>query len=485
MDLLSALRARTRRRAARRRFPSEAVRPRRPVLEALEDRLLLSYSFALVADDGPDSPFGVFPTGTAPTLNNLGMGAFRATLKSGGKGIFTRDIPGNLGIIAITSDLISDFPTGGILNDAGTDAFPATLRDGGQAVFTGDGGPLSLIADTSPDSPFSGFLAPVASINNEGTVVFRATLKSGGSGIFTDRAGQAASILYVTGGRYAAFLSSNVQTNGNEVAFRATLSAGGDGLFLGDGLTTNTIATTGGTYSALTGGYANDAGRVVFVANLTAGGQAIVTGDGSQLTTLVDTSGPYSSFFGIAAINNDGQVDFAANLAAGGSGLFSIRDGVVNEIIGTGDSLLGSTVVSFPDQPFPGRALNNPGQLGFRASLADGRTVLVRADPDGAAPASALQVAGLSPAIDFGRRGGGSMLVGLTGAVQSPNIDTSAFANLGFSAAALPDSATVRLSEPVRASRDGPSGDAQDRVFADFAGDWLSDALRTNLAPVA
>jgi hypothetical protein len=72
----------------------------------------------------------------------------------------------------------------------------------------------------------------------------------------------------------------------------------------------------------------------------------------------------------------------------------------------------------------------------------------------------------------------------MTGAVQSPSIDPSAFSNLGFSDAALPDSATVRLSEPVMASRDGPSFDAQDRVFAGFEADWLSDGLQTNLAPV-
>jgi hypothetical protein len=464
---------------------SRRSRARPLVLEALEDRCLLSsYSFTLVADDGPHSPFAEFPAGTAPTLNNPGTGIFRATLNSGGSGLFSRDTQGNLGIIAITSDLIRDFPTGAIINDAGTTAFPADLRAGGQAIFTGDGGPLSHIADTGPDSPFSGFIAPVASINNEGTVAFRATLKSGGSGIFTERAGQPPSIYYVTGGRYAAFLSSNIQRNGNEVAFRATLSAGGDGVFLGDGLTTTTIATTGDTYSALSGGYANDAGTVVIVANLRTGGQAIVTGDGSQLTTIVETSGPYSSFFGIAAINNDGQVDFAANLVAGGSGIFGVRNGVVDKIIGTGDSLLGSTVVSFPDQPFPARALNNPGQLGFRASLADGRTVLVRADPDGAAPGSVLQVAGLISAINLGGRDGGSVLVGITGAVQSPSIDTSALSSLGFSDTALRDTATVRPAEPVMASSSRLSGDAHDRVFAEFDGDWLSDALLTNLARV-
>jgi hypothetical protein len=160
------------------------------------------------------------------------------------------------------------------------------------------------------------------------------------------------------------------------------LSAGGDGLFRGDGVTTTTIATTGKTYSAFTAAsVANDAGTVAFLANLTAGGQAIVTSDGTELHTVVDTSGPFESFTGFVSFNNDGQVLFAANLAAGGRGIFVAQDGEVDEIIGTGDPLLGSTARSFPDTPFAPRALNNLGQLGFLANLADGRQVWVRADP--------------------------------------------------------------------------------------------------------
>jgi arylsulfate sulfotransferase len=363
---------------------SRRHRARPLVVEALEDRCLLSsYSFALLADDGPNSPFILqadLPQGPSP-LNDHGTAEFHSALRSGGEGVFTRDTEGNLGIIAVTSDLARAFPLAGGLLESGTVSFGADLRDGTQAVFTGSGGALSRIADTGPDSPFSNFLPASATINNDDTVAFRATLKSGGTGIFTGRAGETPHILYVTGGRFAALLSQNIQRNGSEVAFRATLTTGGDGVFLGDGLTTTTIATTGDTYSAFGGGVANDAGTVAFVANLTAGGQAVVTGDGTHITTVADTSGPYSSFIGTAALNNAGQVVFTANLAAGGSGIFSARGGVVDEIMGTGDSFLGSTVSSFATTPFAPRGLNNPGQLSFGAHLADGRTVLVRADP--------------------------------------------------------------------------------------------------------
>src|SRR5262249_10300540 len=98
-------------------------RARPLALEALEDRCLLSsYSFTLLADDSPDSPF-LLPgpaTGGIPTINDHGTVAFQAGLKSGDEGVFTRDTQGNLGIIATTSDLISDFRIAGGINDAGT-----------------------------------------------------------------------------------------------------------------------------------------------------------------------------------------------------------------------------------------------------------------------------------------------------------------------------------------------------------------------------
>jgi hypothetical protein len=379
---------RMRHRAVRSRGGSHHAHSRRSrarplVLEPLEDRCLLSsYSFTLLADDGPNSIFSV--AAGIPSVNDQVTAKFHATLRStGADGIFTRNMNGELGIIAVTSNLFRAFPLSGGINDAGTVSFGAALSDGTQAIFTGRGGALSRIADTGPDSPFSSFVQPAANINNQEMVAFRATLRTGGTGIFMGRADEPPRILYVTGGRFTALLSQNLSTNGSDVVFRASLSTGGEGVFRGDGTTTTTIATTGQTYSAFAASTINDAGTVAFAANLTAGGQAIVTGDGTQLTTIADTSGRFSSFFGNVSLNSDGQVVFAANLVGGGSGIFSVRDGVVDEIIGTGDSVFGSTVASFAVPPFPPRGLNNPGQLGFVANLADGRTVIVRADPDG------------------------------------------------------------------------------------------------------
>jgi hypothetical protein len=153
---------------------SRRHRARPVVLEALEDRCLLSaYNFSLLGDSGTFSL-----QGATPSMNDQGTVLFHAGLNSGGEGVFTRDTQGSLGIITVTSDLARAFPIGGGINDLGTMSSGADLRAGGQAIFTGHGGPLSVIADTGPDSPFSSFLGPAATINNDETVAFRATLKS-------------------------------------------------------------------------------------------------------------------------------------------------------------------------------------------------------------------------------------------------------------------------------------------------------------------
>jgi Arylsulfotransferase (ASST) len=348
--------------------------------ESLEERTLLSYSFTLIADNGPHSFFSAVYN--AP-MTDQGILPFHANLRSGGEGIFTRAMDGSLGIIAITSDLLRTIPFSLSINGGGTVGFGADLRDGVRAIFTGNGQELTRVVDTGPDSPLSDLLPPAATINDAGMVAFRGTLKSGGSGLFTVLPGEQPRTLYVTGGSFAAFLSSpTVEKNGETVSFLATLSSGEEAIFTGNGGATTAIATTGELFSAFSDASSiNDAGTVAFLATLTAGGQAVLTGNGGPLTVVADTTGPFSGFIGnVAAINNAGVVAFAATLKDGSSGVFTGPDPAADKIIATGDPLFGSTVVSIDATPFPPRGLNNAGQLTFLAQLADGRTVLVRAD---------------------------------------------------------------------------------------------------------
>jgi hypothetical protein len=94
---------------------------------------------------------------------------------------------------------------------------------------------------------------------------------------------------------------------------------------------------------------------------------------------LQTPGGAYSSFPGAAVINNQGNVVFWATLTAGGSGLITGPDADLDKVIATGDSLFGSTVTTVVSRA--DRALNNAGQEAFQATLADGRTVIARADP--------------------------------------------------------------------------------------------------------
>ena len=125
---------RMRSRAIQRRGGSRRPHTRRHraqplVLEALEDRCLLSsYSFALIADNSPSS---IFTLGALnqPGLNDSGTVMFHSALKSGPIGVFTVDSAGSLTTIART-DLVGAtdfFLGGGITDSVPLPEFPVTL----------------------------------------------------------------------------------------------------------------------------------------------------------------------------------------------------------------------------------------------------------------------------------------------------------------------------------------------------------------------
>lgn len=375
----SSLHARTRRRPSPRQRPAA----RRLILEALEDRMLLSYTFTPIADTSPGSPYSGLEVGQA--INDRGQVAFVAVLKSGGEAIYRTEGDGRLTTIAQTGALIRDFYLSPFMDDSSTVSFGADLTDGRQAIFTGRGGDLTRIADTEPASLFSSIPNPAPRIDARGEVYFRATLRSGGTGFFAGDGGPT-SALYVTGGEFSAFPSSLAhQVHGQFGSFRATLTGGPEGVFKGDGVVTETLVTAGGPYRDFFGAEINDPGTVAISADLTAGGQVLLEARNGALTPFVDTTGAYRQILGAGqvSINNGGEIVFGATLNTGGRGFFDGPDPVADKIIAVGDQLSGSTVVGFPQNAMNPRSLNDAGQFLFRASLADGRTILVRADPDG------------------------------------------------------------------------------------------------------
>jgi hypothetical protein len=345
--------------------------------------MLLAYAFSLIADTSAESPYSKLEVGQA--INDRGQVALVAVLKSGGQALYRTEANGELTTIAQTDAVIKDFYLSPYTNDSGTVSFGANLRNGAQALFTGRGGDLTRIADTEPASLFSTIPNPAARIDARGEVYFRATLRSGGTGFFAGDGG-APDTLYVTGDQFSAFPSSLAhQVHGQFGSFRANLTGGPEGVFKGNGLVTETLVTAGGAYSSFFGAEINDPGTVAISANLTAGGQVLLAARHGTLVPFVDTTGAYLQIRGAGevSINNGGEIIFGATLDAGGRGFFDGPDPFADRVIAIGDALAGSTVIDLPMNAMNPRALNNAGQFLFRADLADGRRILVRAEPDG------------------------------------------------------------------------------------------------------
>jgi hypothetical protein len=97
--------------------------------------------------------------------------------------------------------------------------------------------------------------------------------------------------------------------------------------------------------------------------------------------TLASRQGGQFLGFEDVAVNAAGRAAFLAYrmpAAGSGSGIFTGPDAVADKVIATGDPLFGSTVTGLA---FDRDGLNDAGQIAFRAQLADGRHVVVRAEP--------------------------------------------------------------------------------------------------------
>lgn len=339
------------------------------------------YIFTLVADTtGAFMDFGPAP---APSLNASGTVAFYATSDNGNVGIYK----GN-GAITTTIFATSQFPTSfskPSINQAGTVAFFLAHGGNNASIVTGNGGSLVTVVDTTGE--FTG-LSIYAAINASGTVAFSASHNPPPGGIFTITGGMATRIGF--GGNFTINDAGTVA--GNRSSFP------GEAIATGNGGPTTTIADSSGPLKVF--GYQpaiNNSGTVAFVAGVGdrySGAYGIYSGNGGALTTIADLSGPFNYFdlFGTQpSINGAGIVAFAAGLDAGGYGIFT-GDGVTtNEIIGTGDSLFGSTVTS---ASISTTAFNDNGQLAFYYQLANGTNGIALATPTPEPSASLLLASG-------------------------------------------------------------------------------------------
>jgi hypothetical protein len=366
------------------------------------------YTFTKVADSAQHGfdPFSF----ECSAINNRGDIAFRtARVPRRGtqliQGIY-RANPDGRKLTTITEvgdgfDFLGQIPS---INDEGQVSF--ALRDftqrgpnflETQTVMRGSGMKPTTIATTADDFNRFGF---EPTVNNEGVVAFKAQLDTFDQfdfdqGLFSGQDGKRANITTY-------YLSSNSQfsefgtlsrpsiNNLGNIAFEESVDSGGSAIFVTEGSGFKTIAEP--DPNVIVGRpNLNDAGTVAFHRFFNdRAGEELVSGNGGPLTVIADTSGPFQSFgfyFGFTppALNDNGDVAFLAELdSSGGTGIFVGPDPVGDRVIGTGDTLDGSSVTNLR---FCDEGLNDSGQLAFQATfddpnVPDGRRVAIyRATP--------------------------------------------------------------------------------------------------------
>jgi hypothetical protein len=314
------------------------------------------YTFTLIADS--TGPFKDLD-GSSLSLNSTGTVAFRTTLDSGNRGVFS----GNG--MTTTTIAISSLPFAGFgypsINQAGTVAFVSFPHSGfADGIYAGNGGPLTTIASTA--GPFSSFaFGYTTSINTAGTVAFWAALDTGPGGIFLNSGDT------LTPVSFNSLVGVDFDFSMNEASTFAFRSGNGARVLTANGGTVTTIADSSGplNYFGSTPSL-NNAGTVAFVAGvggIDGGTFGIYKGNGGALTTIADLSGPYSYLgdfnFYQPSINDSGTVAFFAGLDAGGYGIF-LGDGAdTRKVIGTGDAptawpmvrLASPSPIPSPNQP--------------------------------------------------------------------------------------------------------------------------------------
>jgi hypothetical protein len=241
-----------------------------------------------IADTGAGSPFSSFLAPAAP-INNDDMLAFRATLKSGGTGIFTDSAGEPPQTLYLTGGQFTALFQPVIERNGNEMAFRATLTTGQQGVFLGDGQTTTTIATT--DGTYSAFVGGVP--NDEGRVAFIANLTSGGQAIVTGDGTQLETIADTTSGQLSSFLGNTATINNDgQVVFAANLVGGGSGIFIAQHHKVTEIIGTGDplfgsavtsfTANPFAGRGFNNEGQLGFAANLTDGRTVIVRADPLQ-----------------------------------------------------------------------------------------------------------------------------------------------------------------------------------------------------------
>ncbi|HUE89655.1 MAG TPA: hypothetical protein VMO26_26565 [Vicinamibacterales bacterium] len=321
----------------------------------------------------------------APALGNNGEAAFFVQCGAGngvrkGDGVTSTSIYTYRGVLgdpySIPDSVVS-------INDLGFVAFSGAPTGGGStgySILYGNGGPLTVVTDTSVQTQWEFVLRP--SINNSQAVAFMAASSGAGSYNTVIRADGATFTTIAQPGMSAPGAGTIHQAfepalnNGGQVEFSVNTLEGVPGIFRGSGgvLTKIVLGGAAGSFAGI-----NDGGRIAFPVS----GHLVQSGTGGKLTTIASAGGVFHHVgLGVAAINNSNAVAFWAQTQAGPSGVF-VGDGIATQpVLQTGDVLpeLGTvTWVGISEE-----AINDHGQVAFALQYDDGvstKSAIVRADP--------------------------------------------------------------------------------------------------------
>ena len=317
----------------------------------------------------------VSSNGTVAYVISPRLGQVLVQTADGGVPTTIADLEGGLFSIASVSS-----PS---INAAGTVAFSTVTSDGsGQVVHKGGGGLLTTIADTTGSlQTFFG----IPAINTTETVAFGAYRRDSTEGLYEASGGNLA-LIAQTDGMFSSFDGNGGPSlnDAGDLAFNADRGGGrGNAIFTSSQGVISVVAesTDDGAFTVIEGRPAINAnGQVAFLAffrdrNVSGAGVFIDDSSGAPPTLIAA-----ANVSGTPAINGAGMVAYNAIVEGGDEVIFTKAgpDAPAIEVIRTGNPLFDSTPTLLGLSTY---GLNDKGQIAFGARLADGRSVIVRADP--------------------------------------------------------------------------------------------------------
>ena len=334
------------------------------------------YSFEVIADtSGQFSEFG-----DEPSINCSGTAAF-AAVSDEIAGVYAHHGQ-TLTVIHETVSRDADYAAPSI-NDAGMVAFlhkPASRTQGAADLIAGNGTSSQVLAGGEDQR------AEPPSINNLGQVAYSG--RHDQSGVFVNDGGHIVQIA-TSGGTITGAINARVSLNDQgDVAFSTRIGGRTPAIVVGDGANLRVIAEGSGELTSFYPPAINNAGQVIFYAARPIDPNdrrryepVIAMSDGRRTHIVADSSEDLFLSGQAVAINNHGNYVFSAMVRGSddeGPGIYVGPDSTADKVISPGDSVAGRTVKA---ARLGWSAINDAGQIVFKAEFADGTQAIVVADP--------------------------------------------------------------------------------------------------------